>query len=503
MLQLQALVDQIIAETTSLPSKSAAENERSDASPSTFLPRPKPSESASAAERLRYIHQIASPPRWKLESELADRWVSLGGLRTALEIYERLGLWAEAALCLAAEGRERKARRIIRRQLYQSPNHKSEADASEGHDQDKEEDPNDYNVEREALPADAPRLFCILGDLEVSPAAYERAWTISNFRFARAQRSLGKYYAAKNEMVMADDAYVKSLTVNPQNHATWFSLGCVRLQFEDWEGAVEAFGRAVQIEDSDAESWSNLAVSLLRMPEDASQSQKHTRSAFIAMKKATSLKRENSKLWQNLLSIGIQLNPPPYPEIVMAQSRLIELLGKSQGESAVDAPVVDALLAHIIEIDQSKSKDTNSQVPPTGLRKLVIDLIMKQVMPLVTSSRPLWLLVAKLNIHLNRPFAALSTYEKAWRSALNQPGWETSRKQWKDVSEATVDLIDAYESLGERDRESGLGEGELVAKDWKFKARSAARSVLARAKEGWEDDEAYETLRERLQELKT
>ncbi len=98
---------------------------------------------------------------------------------------------------------------------------------------------------------------------------------------------------------------------------------------------------------------------------------------------------------------------------------------------------------------------------------------------------------------------AVQPCTNCFNSALNQPGWETSRKQWKEVSEASVDLIDAYESLGERERESGLGEGELVAKDGKFKARSAARSVLARAKEGWKDDEAYEILRGRLQELKT
>ena len=503
VLQLQALVDQVIAETSGHSSESTAEPSGPDGTMSTFLPRPKQSESASVTERLRYIHQLASPPRWKLESELADRWVSLGGLRTALEIYERLGMWAEAALCLAAEGKERKARRIIRGQLYQHPVIKSDLNASEGEGEEREDDLKDYNVERQPLPADAPRLFCILGDLEDSPAAYERAWVVSNSRFARAQRSLGKFYSSKNEMLKADEAYVKSLNANPQNHAIWFALGCVRLQTEDWSGAVEAFKRAVQIEDSDAESWSNLAVSLLRMPGDDTETQKNARSAFTATRKATSLKRENSKLWQNLLAIGVQLSPPPYAEIVMAQSRLIELLGKSQGESIVDAPIVEALLAHIIETHQPNAEEANTSAPLTGLRKLVIDLITKQITPLVTSSRPLWLIIAKLNIHLRRPLAALNTYEKAWRSALNQPGWESSKKQWKDVSDATIDLIDAYESLGERERESGLGEGELVAKDWKFKSRSAARSILSRAKEGWEGDEAYEVLQERLKELKS
>ncbi|KAI4124523.1 MAG: hypothetical protein LQ347_005708, partial [Umbilicaria vellea] len=103
VLQLQALVDQVIAETTSThPSAESSDPTTNTNTSTTFLPRPKPSESASASERLQYIHPLASPTRWTLEAELAARWVSLGGLRTALEIYERLQMWAEAALCWAA-----------------------------------------------------------------------------------------------------------------------------------------------------------------------------------------------------------------------------------------------------------------------------------------------------------------------------------------------------------------------------------------------------------------
>ena len=122
VLQLQALVDQVIAETTSGPATEVTDLAYQEPSPSTttFLPKAKASESAPVSERLLYIHQLASPTRWKLEAELADRWVSLGGLRTALEIYERLQMWAEAALCWAASDREDEARKIIRNQLYET-----------------------------------------------------------------------------------------------------------------------------------------------------------------------------------------------------------------------------------------------------------------------------------------------------------------------------------------------------------------------------------------------
>ncbi len=126
VLQLQAVVDQVIAETE-LPTSSDPRTDATSSSPeeptlstTIFLPKPKASESAPASERLLYIHQLASPTRWKLEAELADRWVSLGGLRTALEIYERLQMWAEVALCWAASDREDEARRIIRYQLYET-----------------------------------------------------------------------------------------------------------------------------------------------------------------------------------------------------------------------------------------------------------------------------------------------------------------------------------------------------------------------------------------------
>ena len=541
VLQLQAVVDQVIADTSSseackhdsLPAKTA---------PSTFLPQSKSSGSASASERLRYIHQLAFPPRWKLEADLADRWVSIGGLRTALEIYERLQMWAEVALCWAANQREDKARQIIRHQLYITVDN----------------DVGDYQSERDPLPTDAPRLFCILGDLEKSTAAYERAWEVSNERYSRAQRSLGKYYSTSGELDKADIAYSKSLKVNPQNHAIWFALGCVRLQQKDWDGAIQAFGRAVQIEDDDAESWSNLAVALLNRPletslgdsenskanldrpsfkademaeEDGNDSdqlvtdpQKHVRDAFVALKRAAALKRESFRIWQNLLSVSVKLSPPPYTEIIIAQTRLIELLGTVEGERCVDVEILEALVAHLstayprlpTDVDamgndrrQAQEDDaTRASAPPrVGYERMIIDLIQKKITPLITSSRRLWLVTAKLSLYLQHPSATLSAYEKAWRVTLNQPGWESgtqdARSAWTQVVESTIDLLDGYESLGERIREGGMGAGELVAKDWRFKARSAVRSILARAKTGWEGDDGYEILSERLKGLKS
>ena len=68
--------------------------------------------------------------------------------------------------------------------------------------------------------------------------------------------------------------------------------------------------------------------------------------------------------------------------------------------------------------------------------------------------------------------------------------------------EATVRLCDSYESLGPRERTEGMGAGEPVAKDWKFKARSAIRGILGRGKASWEGTDGWEQLRTTMEQLK-
>ncbi|KAL8760676.1 MAG: hypothetical protein Q9184_003145 [Pyrenodesmia sp. 2 TL-2023] len=549
VLQLQALVDQVIVETTqTIANDQSKPSVEENSTPSTFLPKPKPSESASASERLSYLHQLASPPRWDLEAELAARWVSLGSLRTALEIYERLQMWAEVALCWAANDREDRARRIIRRQLYRAPTRYEDSPEAEPSIDDNNDDTSidELTIELDPLPPNAPRLFCILGDLEKSATAYERAWEVSNYRYARAQRSLGKHHFTRGNLKPADEAYSKSLKVNALNHATWFSLGCVRLQLEDWRGAVDAFGRAIQIEETDAESWSNMAAALVQLSSDTSVNgtvgdgekteevdgddneditmvnvprpdpQKHVRDAFTALKRAAALKRDSYRIWQNLLNVSVKLSPPPYTDIIIAQTRLIDLRSKTEGEGCIDIEVMEGLVAHLIATTPSPppaaaeaSANSEEETTPskTGFNRILTSLIFHKITPLITSSRRLWLLTAKLSLHLQKPLAALQAYEKAWRVTLNAPGWESGTKEaerlWMEVVEATGELVDAYENLGERGREWGMGEGEMVARDWRFKARASLRSVLGRGKEGWEGSGGFEALERKLRELKS
>lgn len=576
LLQLQALTDQVIAETTSSakPTHNSNEADGRNASQITnFLPKPKPSESASVAERLKYIYQISPPLRWELEAELAARWVHLGGLKTALEIYSRLDMQAEVALCLAGTDQEGEAIRTIRKLLFSAVETASEQQTYTG-------------PELPSLPSDAARLYCILGDLENRPAHYQRAWTVSSNRYARAQRSLGRYHVKNKNFAEAAEAYSQSLHINRLNASTWFALGCVQLELSDWPGAVTSFTRTVQLQDDDAEAWSNLAVAFLRLPEPtatttdavstdhaagavtvipATESHleqstdeltlsdlpaeeesltipqpkqydpyRHTRDALRALRRAAQLKRDNARIWDNYLTVAASIPPPntPWGEILSAQRRVIELRGKTIGEKAIDVGILTVLVEHVIhtyeypkdedeterengeattgngddnENDDDAADDTTetpkqaAQTPPTprprwtGLPKFTCLLIDTHVIPLITTSAPLWLLIASFQLWRSRPLSSLTAHESAWRAVTTQPGvYERDEESWDGAVESTVGLVEAYRELGGRDRErSG---GRVVQGDWRFKARMAVRGVMGKGRGMWEGGEGWRVL---------
>lgn len=521
VLQMQALVDQVIADTAT--NDSAAQQPSSE--PTTFLPRPEKSESAPAASRLEYIWIMNFSTRWKLEAELAKRWVELGGLRTALEIYERLQMWAEAALCYAATEREEKARTMVRRQLYEP----------KGLDEDDENELFE-GPERSPLPADAPRLLCILGDIDKDEKFYERAWEVSGHRYSRAQRSLARHYLALTppELEKAEDAYRKSLHINRLNHGSWFAFGCVQLELQKWGDAVESFTRCVQLDDTDGEAYSNLAAAIMRSPEPEQKTEviidestgeetkieadryKRKREALAALQRAAQLKNTDARIWDNVLTVAASIPPPstPFRDLITAQKRVIEILGAKKGEKCVDGPILAMLVDFLITAFEYESLVIESDSGPvvrTGtIPGQILSLVDDHVVPLITHSAALWLLVSRVEMFRNRPSRALEVQEKAWRAAVAacaQGAFQMGdEKPWLEVVRATERLVrEGYARYGPMDREDQQegtdGEAEMVARDWRFKARSAIRGIMGKGKDFWEDSDGWTRLKELQSEV--
>lgn len=311
VLQLQAVSDQVLTDTTQPPPPPPSAEDSSDVpaiqvsapdqaaapatKPTSFLPAPKPTESAPAHARLQYIHALSSPPRWHLESELAYAWAGVGSLTSALEIFKRLRLWAEVALCLAStaaiddedgrgNGGEEKAKGIIRWRLFHktgttpSDNTATTATSDDDDGTGADADLGDQDVtdlrasafsgpERNPPPPNAARLWCILGDIENQPSHYTRAWDISNHRYSRAQKSLGEYYLSQKDWDKARAAYRQATAVNRLDPDMWSRLGDINLRLGDFEDAAQAYSRAIGAATGEAggegaRTWSNLGSAL-------------------------------------------------------------------------------------------------------------------------------------------------------------------------------------------------------------------------------------------------
>ncbi|KFY17630.1 hypothetical protein V492_00525 [Pseudogymnoascus sp. VKM F-4246] len=532
VLQLQAIVDQVIAETQEDPASGG------DGVPqiqiTQFLPKAKPSESAPITERLKFIHQLNSPTRWEIETELAYAWSHAGSLVSALEIFKRLQLWPEVALCYHSIGQEDNARRVIRRQLYYST--KGPEMDKYGIDDDEVRTDKWEGEVRSPPPPHAPRLWCIIGDLEQDPSCWERAWEISNHHYPRAQRTLGEYYTGKGDLLKAREAYIKATIVNRQYGDTWSRLGDIDLATANWDGAIIAFQQAIMIDDDNSKTYSNLGSALLskytelmkiKQLEAANQIQDieevadddevgvhkpHMsqldpkdilRQSLIAYKRGASLQYDNWQIWDNVITVAGRMTPPSFPEVLQGLRAVIRIRSPKEGEKSIDIDILRALVGEVL----TRERDTNPTTmengiynPPRGsLPRAVIEMVDSDVVPLITANSELWALVEKLKFY-RRDFAgALACAEKRWRVATAGEEWFEKKEAWKLVSEATDGLVSAFENYGPQEKADGSGE---VEKGWKMKARSAARGIMSKARASWEDTAEFDMLKERLEELK-
>jgi tetratricopeptide (TPR) repeat protein len=533
VLQLQVIVDQIIADTEE--PYSPVSDGVPEVRVTQFLPRAKESESAPVNERLKYIFQLNTPTRWEIETELAYAWSGAGSFVSALEIFKRLKLWAEVALCYHSVGQEGKARQIIRRQLFFS---------SKGPDMDK------YSIDAEQVvtekwegevrptPPHAPRLWCILGDLDNDPACWERAWKISKKRYARAKRSLGEYWTKEGDLEKAREAYMAATIVNRQNNDTWSRLGDIDLRVGNWDGAIIAFQQSIMIDDTDAKTYSNLGSALLSkhaeivklekaqakgvlVSEDENGNEQEIdfdkdkkedpkailHQALKAFKRAAALAHDNWKIWDNVITIAGRLSPPSFPDLLLGLRAVIRIRAPSVGEVAVDGDILRALVLEVtsrerpenLNVAESPENNGGIYTPPRGsLARAAIQMVDDDIVPLITKRAELWVLVEKLSLYKRDYAKALKCAEKAWRMVTAGEEWVLDKEAWKGVVGATDNLVSAYENYGPME---GV-DGKEVERGWRGKARSAVRGVMGRGRDAWEGSEEWEILEGKLEELR-
>ncbi|AGO11606.1 AaceriADL177Cp [[Ashbya] aceris (nom. inval.)] len=416
-----------------------------------YIPESENEEITSASDRMKYIHQLPFLPRWALDRELAEKYMSMGILRSAVEIYERLELHCDAALCYAAVGDEKQASVILQKRIENNPN-------------------------------DA-RAYSILGDIRQDPALWEKSWEVG--KYVNAKNSLGKFYynppadsGFSRDLNLSLKHLNDSLRLFPLSFDTWYFYGCVGLECGKVDLAAEAFSRCVALDDTHALSWSNLSA--------AYTEQGKIKEAHSCLKRAiASDSQRNWRIWENYMTVSVKLNE--WEDVLLAFRHLIELGRDTKGERAIDLPVLEKLA----ELLTSTEYPGDPQML-NYFQRSCVSLICDLLPSVITSSARCWRIVARVELWRKRPHAALECHEKAYRSMAHNADLETNETIWNSTVDTCEELVAAYESLGPM--EGKHGAGDLVCRDWKYKARSTIKSLLNKGRNSWEGSEGWERL---------
>lgn len=357
LLQIQSLVDQLKLE-------SVTKQKNPDAYELDL------EKGASPFERLKYFYQLNLPSTWELEKELATRYLGLGVVRSAMEIFTRLEMWEDVAKCHSAVGDDKKAIQIVR-DLLDEKILESESTMSTRRTAAHASDVNGEQAKPTVLSkGQKVKLWCLLGDLEHDMSHYETAWKVSNETSSRAMQSLGKTYFTSGNHHKAQECLEKALAINPLNGKLWFILGCAAMRNEDWKQAETSFRRCTSIDDDDGEAWNNLATVILRQvddltspaqanlnrntDEDAAETSEDSREkaydnkklAFTCLRQAIRYSYDSWRIWANYLLVSVDVGE--LSEACRAMARLAEMRADKDGTGAIDLDVLDKLVSVVV-----------------------------------------------------------------------------------------------------------------------------------------------------------
>ncbi|KAG0239422.1 hypothetical protein BGW41_007686 [Actinomortierella wolfii] len=433
-------------------------------------------------ERMHHFFSVLLPAKWEMEKELAERYMALGVIRSALEIFERLELWEDVISCHRFLNEDDRARARCLELLEKNP--------------------------------DTPRLLVVLGDLDQDPEKYKQAWEVSGRRFARAQRSLGAYYFKHSQFQEAITAYETALAINPLFENSWYVLGCAAMQVERWDVAIRAFTRVVTLEPANGEAWNNLAAVHMR--------QGNSIDAHHALRQALKEKGQSWKIWANYMHCSIDIGE--FTEAIRAMGAVVEIRYKQKGNSRQQAAAAAADGASTASAQELAAEDAIDIVDIGVLDKIVqgvtrdlkdlysrsvvfqankVEELLLGITNRVPNDPRIWKIFAKFYLWRQNFPECLECHLKAYRSVIHDPKIETDQAHFERGVEAALDMVDCYRSLGPKTYKDEQGNEVQVEKAWAYRSKQLVKSLMARTRDSWEGTPSFDRLADTLEELKS
>ncbi|SOV81053.1 conserved Plasmodium protein, unknown function [Plasmodium sp. gorilla clade G3] len=223
-----------------------------------------------SVERLKFIYDVYYPTTWEMKKEIGSVMIKIGSVVTAFNIFKDLKLWEEAISCLIQADRKEEARELLDDLLKKKK---------------------------------SPCLLCLYGLIEKQRALnyYIDAWEVSNFKYAKAARLIGKYYYEKEMYEKCSEYLEKALELSPLFPEIWFILGCSYMKIQNYDESIKAFTRMISMtNDNSCKSYGNLAYLYMK---------KGTyKAAKICINQAVKVNNNEWKYWDTYLKLSILQN---------------------------------------------------------------------------------------------------------------------------------------------------------------------------------------------------
>ncbi|CCI50859.1 unnamed protein product, partial [Albugo candida] len=248
----------------------------------------------------------------------------------------------------------------------------------------------------------APYLWCYLGDLTGEIAHFEAAWELSEHRYPRAKRSLGRAAFEANDIPSAIKHFEESLRTHPMHMQTWFLLG---------------------LDPDNAEAWGNIG--------SIHMTQKHFAEAFSVFQEAVNQKRFMWQIWENLAWCAVDIEK--YGDAMYAQHQLLDLRSKH------NRPVDHELLAWLVNAIVFEKKGVLQSHYRDELAKL-----LGRITSVVTNNSKLWQVYAHFNDGVGRQEKAIECRLKVSRT-LQTANWEKDQEQVVKVCDAALEVAAGYQ----------------------------------------------------------
>ena len=218
-------------------------------------------------ERLKYFYIIDYPLIFNLKKIYAQSFMGFGAVLTALNIFKELFMYEDAIKCLYVANRKEEAKKLSNEVLNKNPD---------------------------------PGIYCILGELENNLEYFNKALEITNNKYTRAFRCLGRYYYINKDFNKSKEYYEKAMEINPIFPDIWFTLGIIYMSENNFIKGINSFGRILQMDDSNSEVWGNLGVCFIQV--------KKFKEAMKCFEEGYKRSHKNWKLLDNLVYVAIQCN---------------------------------------------------------------------------------------------------------------------------------------------------------------------------------------------------